>query len=110
MFKTYRLKNFVTDEEFYIRKWSYLWACLFGPAYVAFKAGPGCIARSILLSLACAGMLLMLLVNLNRVPQSLQAVVLIFGVLAVLLIHSTQTISIILKYYRKQRRWSVRTV
>ena len=108
MFKTYRLKNMVTDEEFHIGKWSYLWACMFGPFYVAFKAGPGCIARAVLLSLACSGMLFILLVNLNRVPQSLQAIALIFGILAVLLVHSTQTISFIVKYYRKQRRWSVK--
>ena len=108
MFKTYRLKNLVTDEEVHIGKWSYLWACMFGPIYVAFKAGLGCVALSLLLSLACSGMLFMLLVNLNQVPQSLQLIVLIFGVLVVLLIHSTQTISFIVKYYRKRRRWLVR--
>jgi hypothetical protein len=108
MFKTYRLKNLVTDEEVHIGKWSYLLACMFGPIYVAFKAGPGCVACSFLLSLACSAMLFMLLVNLTRVPQSLQLIALIFGVLAVLLIHSTQTISFIVKYYRKQRRWSVK--
>ena len=108
MFNTYRLKNSVTDEEFHIAKWSYVWACMFGPFYVAVKAGPGCVIQSALLSLACSAMLFMLLVNLNRVPQSLQPIILIFGVLTVLLIHSIQTISFILKYYRKQRRWSVR--
>ncbi len=108
MFKTYRIKNFVTDEEFHIGKWSYVWAGMLGPFYAVFKAGPGCVIRSALLSLACAAMFFMLLVNLNRVPQSLQAIALIFGIVAVLLVHSSLTISFILKYYRKQRRWSVR--
>lgn len=70
-----------------IGKLSYLWACLFGLVFVAFKAGFGSVALSLLLSLACSGMLLMLLVNLNRVPKTMQTIVLVFGILAVLLIH-----------------------
>ena len=108
MFKTYRFKNLQTNEEVLIGKLSYLWACLFGPVFVAFKAGLGSVALSLFLSLACSGMLLMLLVNLNRVPKTMQPIVLIFGILVILFIHSTQTISLIVKYYRKRRRWSVR--
>jgi hypothetical protein len=63
---------------------------------------------SLVLSVACAGALFLLLVNLNRVPKSMQPIVLIIGVLAVVLFHSLKTISLIADYYRKQRRWSVR--
>lgn len=108
MFKTYRLKDLTTNEEIHIGKWSYLWACMFGPFYVALKAGPGCVAVSVLLSLACSAVLLMLLVNLNRFPETLQPIALIFGMLVLLLIHSKQTILFIVKHYRKRRRWSVK--
>lgn len=108
MLKTYRFKNMRTNDEVRLGKLSYLWALLFGPAFVVFKAGPGCVVRSLILSVACFGFLFMLLVNLNRVPKSMQPVVLILGVLGVLLVHSLQTISLIVKYYRKQRRWSVK--
>ncbi len=50
----------------------------------------------------------MLLVNLNRVSKTMQPIVLIFGVLGVLLVHSLLTMSQVVKYYRKRRRWSVR--
>ena len=108
MLKTYRFKNAKTGDEIHLGKLSYLWACMLGPVYVAFKAGPSCVARSLLLSVACAGAFFMLLVNLNRVPKAMQPVVLIIGVLAVVLVHSLQTISLIADYYRKRRRWSVR--
>jgi len=71
MLKTYRFKNAKTGGEVHLGKWSYLWACMLGPVYVAFKAGPGCVARSLVLSVACAGALFMLLVNLNRVLKSM---------------------------------------
>jgi hypothetical protein len=109
MFKTYRFRNLQTDDEVRIVKLSYLWACLFGPAFVAFKAGASAIAFSLVLSLACSGALLMLLINLNRVPKTMQPIALIFGIAIMFFVHSTQTVSIIVKYYRKQRRWSVRT-
>ncbi len=108
MLKTYHFKNMRTGDEVQVGKFSYLWALMFGPAYVVFKAGPSCVVRSVVLSVACFGFLFMLLVNLNRVPGSIQPVVLILGVLGVLVIHSLQTVSLIVKYYRKQRRWSVK--
>ena len=109
MFNSYRLKDTKTGDVVHLGKLSYLWACLLGPIYVAFKAGPSCIPRSLVLSLSCAGLFLVLLINLNRVPEAIQAVVLIFGVIALALLHSLKSISFIVNFYRKQRgRWTVR--
>jgi len=109
MFKSYRFKDAKTGDVVQLGKLSYLWACMFGPIYVALKAGPGCVARSLVFSLSCAGLFVVLLINLNRVPQTIQAVVLIIGVIALAFVHSLKTISFIVNFYRKQRgRWSVR--
>ena len=59
--------------------------------------------------MSCAGLFLVLLINLNRVPEAIQAVVLIIGVSALAFVHSLTSISFIVNFYRKQRgRWSVR--
>jgi hypothetical protein len=108
MLKTYEFRDPTTERRIELDKLSYLWAGLLGPIYVAFKAGPLSVFFSLLYSLSCVAALLMLLVNLNRVPAAVQLVVLIFGVLGVLLFHSMRTIGLVVSYYRKAR-WRVRS-
>ena len=86
-----------------------LWAYMFGPIYAALNTRLSCIPRSLVLSVSCAGLLLVLLINLNRVLETTLAVVLIFGLIALALIHSLTSISFFVNYHRKQRgRWLVR--
>ena len=109
MFNTYRFRDTKTGDIVELGKLSYLWACMFGPIYVALKAGPRCVPGALVFSLSCAGLFLMLLINLHRVPQAIQGVVLILGVIALALVHSLKSISFIVNFYRKQRgRWTVR--
>lgn len=106
--KIYEFKEPKTEKRVKLGKLSYVWAGLFGPFYVAFKGGRLSVFFSLLLSLACAATFVALLINLNRVPEAVQPVVLIFGALAVLLIHSVWTIGLVVSHYRKAR-WKVRS-
>ncbi len=108
MLKTYEFRDPRTEKQIELDKLSYVWAGLFGPFYVTLKAGPLSVFLSLLFSLACAAALLALLANLNRVPEIVQPLVLMFGMLAVFLIHSVRTIGFIVSHYRKAR-WRVRS-
>ena len=107
MVATYRFDDRETEKSVRIGGWSYLWAALFGVLYLLFKAGPKRLLQATLLTASCtAALIVLILVTSRFLPQSVQLIVIVLGVSAILFIQSIKTLALIKKSYYL-RGWKV---
>ena len=109
IFPPYRFTHPKTDESVVVRRWSYLWAGLFGAIYVAWK-GMG--SRFLLALLVNIGFLLAAVAvagvtSLPFVPKRQQAIALLAMVPIIIGVQGTMMIRLIRDGYRR-RGWKVR--
>lgn len=108
-FPPYRFTHPEREESVFIRRWSYLWAGLFGAFYVAWK-GMG--ARFLLALLVNIAFLLLALAvigatSLHFVPKNYQAIALVGMVPGIVGLQGMAMVRLIRTGYRR-RGWRVR--
>jgi hypothetical protein len=110
IFPPYRFTHPKTDESIFVRRWSYLWAGLFGAIYVAYKgmASRFLIAVLVNLVIAVAALALTAITIVPRVPTLYQILILVGAVPTIIAVQGTLMIRIVREGYRR-RGWKVRS-
>jgi len=108
MFSAYRFESKDRAKIVRLGPWSYLWAGLFGGAYLVLKVGArGVLRGALLLFLFTVALVCLIFGTARFVPQSMQVIVLLLGILAILLIQSLKTAQLVRRTYYL-RGWKIR--
>jgi|SRR5476649_2069331 hypothetical protein len=107
MFAPYLFESRQTQRRVTLGRWSYLWAGLFGPAYVLSKGGGWYVLQALALTLGLTLAFAGLVAATSYVPAFQQTVVVCIAVPVGLIFQSVKTVAILRTSYRR-RGWRVR--
>jgi asparagine N-glycosylation enzyme membrane subunit Stt3 len=108
VFSAYSFEDRQSDKTVTLGRASYVWAGLFGGAYLIFKAGPRSLLRGVLLLVVFTMAIAGLIFGAARfVPDAQQPIVLLVGMAAILLMQSLKTCEQV-KHCYHLRGWRIR--
>lgn len=104
-FRGYRFEHPKTEKSVTLAGWSYLWAGLFGAAYVIY-VGYGNVWRALAINIACGLIFVAATAATSFIKPLFQLFVLVGLVPAIVLIQGTAMINIIRTAFRR-RGWQI---